>query len=501
MDGNVNSANLTKKDVRATTAEKLKGMLRDIDSSSASGAKNGFCARSRIESLFDAGTFVEMGAYVRRKNNENEFEGVICGYGAVNGKLAFAFSQDSSRMKGAFDEMHAKKIASVYSAAIKNGAPVIGIFDSCGAVVYDGVSALAGYGLLMKCVSDASGVIPQIAVIPGVCAGSAATVAAMFDLLVTVKDKTSLYVNSPFLLGDKTATAEYAAENGMSAFTAAEEAEAYGFVRRLIDTLPSNNAEGIVEIASNDDLNRKVDISSIILTKNYDIKDVLGLVGDGCKFTELYAEYAPEIVVGFTSFANILTGVVANQPKVDNGNLTAKAARKAAKFISMCDSFGIPVVTLVDCAGLDISEASANVPYASELARLALAYTSSEIAKVTVVLGKAYGAAYTLMGSKSIGADIAFALNSSAISVLPPDSAVAFLWNDRVGGNDPKGAREELEAQWKEMCASPVDAAEKGEIDDIIVDEELRQRICASVSMLASKSEIYPDRRHVVFPL
>lgn len=501
MDGNVNSANLTKKDVRATTAEKLKGMLRDIDASSAAGAKNGFCARSRIESLFDAGTFAEMGAYVRRKNNENEFEGVICGYGAVNGKLVFAFSQDASRMKGAFDEMHAKKIASLYSAAIKNGAPVVGIFDSCGAIVYDGVSALAGYGLLMKCVSDASGVIPQIAVIPGVCAGSAATAAAMFDVVVTVKERTSLYVNSPFLLGDKTATAEYAAENGMSAYTAAEEAEAYGFVRSLVDVLPSNNAEGVVEVAANDDLNRKVDVKSIISADGYDMKDVLGLIGDGCKFTELYAEFAPEVVVGFTSFANILCGVVANQPKLDGGNLTAKAARKAAKFVSMCDSFGIPVVTLVDCAGLDISEASANAPYASELAKLAMAFATSENAKVTVVLGKAYGAAYTLMGSKSIGADIALALDSAAISVLPPESAVAFLWNDRVGGADPKGAREELEAQWKEMCASPVDAAEKGEIDDIIDGAELRQRICASVSMLASKSEIYPDRRHVVFPL
>lgn len=501
MDGNVNSANLSKKDVRATTAEKLKGMLRDIDNASAKGAKDGFCARSRIETLFDAGTFVEIGAYVRRKNIDDEFEGVICGYGAINGKLTFAFSQDSSRMKGAFDELHARKIANLYNAAIKNGAPVVGIFDSHGAIVYDGVSALAGYGLLMKCVSDASGVIPQIAVIPGICAGSAATVAAMFDAVVTVKDKTSVYVNSPFLLGDKTATAEYAAENGLAAVVASSESEAYSKVRELISVLPSNNAEGVIEIAVNDDLNRKVDIESVIGAENYDMKDVLGLIGDGCKFLELYAAFAPEMIVGLTSFGGIVCGVVASQPKNEGGALTAKAARKAAKFVSMCDSFGIPVVTLVDSNGLDVSEASANAPYASELAKLAMAYTSSENAKVTVVLGKAYGAAYTLMGSKSVGADIAFALDSAAISVLPPESAVAFVWNDKVGGNDPKGAREELEQQWKEMCASPVDAAEKGEIDDIIESAELRQRICAAVSMLAAKSEIYPDRRHIVLPL
>jgi len=501
MDGNVNSANLSKKDVRATTAEKLKGMLRDIDNASAAGAKNGFCARSRIETLFDEGTFVEIGAYVRRKSYENEFEGVICGYGAINGKLTFAFSQDSSRMKGAFDELHAKKIANLYSTAIKNGAPVVGIFDSHGAIVYDGVSALAGYGLLMKCVSDASGIIPQIAVIPGVCAGSAATVAAMFDAVITVSEKTSVYVNSPFLLGDKTATAEYAAENGLAAVVAQGEAEAYAKAREIISILPSNNAEGAPEVATNDDLNRRVDVEGIVGADKYDMKDVLGLIGDGCKFTELYSSFAPEIIVGLTSFGGIVCGVVANQPSEAGGALTAKAARKAAKFVSMCDSFGIPVVTLVDSIGLDISEASFNAPYASELARLAMAYTSSENAKVTVVLGKAYGAAYTLMGSKSVGADIAFALSGAAISVLPPESAVAFVWNDKVGGSDPKAAREELEEQWKEMCASPVDAAEKGEIDDIIESAELRQRICAAVSMLAAKSEIYPDRRHAVLPL
>ncbi len=501
MDGNVNSAGLTKKDVRAVTAKKLKGMLNDIDNASASGAKGALSARGRIESLFDNGTFVEMGAYVRRKSNENEFEGVICGYGSVDGKLVFAFAQDPGRMKGAFDELHAKKIANLYTAAMKNGAPVVGIFDSCGAIIYDGVSALAGYGLLMKCASDASGVIPQIAVIPGVCAGSASVAAAMFDAVIAVKEKTSLYVNSPFLLGDKTATAEYAAEKGLAAVTAENEAEAYAKVRSLLGLLPSNNAEGVVEAVTGDDLNRKTAIEGIVAANGYDMKDVLNLIGDGCRFTELYAEYAPEMIVGITSFGGISCGVVANQPKENGGVITASAARKAAKLISMCDSFGMPVVTLVDSVGLDTAEASANAPYASELAKLAMAYTSSENAKVTVVLGKAYGASYTLMGSRSVGADVAFALENAAISVLPPESAVAFVWNDRVSGNNPKQAREELEEQWKEICASPADAAEKGEIDDIIASDELRQRICASVLMLAAKSEIYPDRRHAVLPL
>lgn len=501
MDGINNSPSLSKKDVRATTAEKLKGMLKAIDKASAGNAKNGFCARSRIATLFDEGTFVEMGAYVKRKQNAEEFEGVICGYGAISGKLAFAFSQDSTRMKGAFDESQAKKITALYASAIKNGAPVIGFFDSCGAIVYDGVSALAGYGSVMKCVSDASGVIPQIAVISGVCAGSAATIASMFDAVVTVKDSTSIYTNSPFLLGDEVGSADYASKNGLSAKNVSDEAQACDFVRKLIELFPSNNAEGISEISYNDSLNRTVDIDSVMVEEKYEIKDILNLIGDGCRFTELYDEFAPEIVIGLTSFGGIVTGIVANRSSVNGGALTVAAARKAAKFISLCDSFNIPLLTLVDSVGLEVSQNAEGSPYATELARLAFAYTSSENAKITVVLGKAYGAAYTLMGSKSIGADIAFALNSSAISVLPPESAVAFVWNDRVSGNEPAQAREELEKAWTELCASPVDAAEKGEIDDIIESAELRQRICACISMLVAKSEIYPDRRHIVLPM
>lgn len=492
MDGNVNSASLSKKDVRASTAEKLKGMLKDIDASSENGAKDGFCARTRIKALFDEGTFVEMGAYVRRKQNESEFEGVICGYGAIEGRLVFAFSQDSSRMKGAFDEMHARKITDVYTAAIKNGAPVVGIFDSMGAIVYDGVSALAAYGTLMKCVSDASGVIPQIAVIPGVCAGSAATVSAMFDFTVTVTEKTKLYVGSPFLLGDKNGSAEFASENGLSAKTVSDEAEAYACVRELLSLLPQNNAEGTVVADIADDLARKVSVDAA------DMRGIVELIGDSCRFFELYSAYAPELITGFTAFGGLTAGVIANNAEINDGALTAQAARKAARFVSFCDSFGIPLVTLVNSRGLDISENAEKAPYASELAKLAFAYTSSENAKVTVVCGKAFGAAYTLMGSKSVGADIAFALDSAEIGVLPPESAVAFVWNDRVDGAE---SREALEKQWTEICSSPVDAAEKGEIDDIIDGTELRARICAALSMLSAKSEIYPDRRHHVLPL
>ena len=315
------------------------------------------------------------------------------------------------------------------------------------------------------------------------------------DVTVTVKDSTQLYVNSLF------AKDSNIAENGMAAQTAENEAEAYAFARRLASLLPSNNAEGVVEIDIADDLNRRADISAILEKKDYNVHDILDLIGDGCMFTEIYNSFAPEMVTGFAAFGGIVTGVIANNPAEKNGALTVSAARKAAKFLSFCDSFGIPVLTLVDSCGLEASAESENAPYSSELARLAMAYASSENSKVTVVLGRAYGAAYTLLGSKSVGADMALALERAAISVLPPKSAVAFVWNDRVSGPDAKESREELERQWTEICSSPVEAAEKGEIDDIVDASELRSRICSALSMLASKSELYPDRRHIVLPL
>jgi acetyl-CoA carboxylase carboxyltransferase component len=214
-------------------------------------------SKARLESIFDPSTFVELGAYTKRTDSQNDLESVVCGYGAVEGKLAFAFIQDSGRTRGAFGEQHAKKIANLYSLAVKNGAPVIGVFDSAGAVVYDGASALSAYGSFMKTVSDASGVIPQIAVIDGICGGSSAIVASMFDLTVTVKDQSSLYVNAPFVVGKEAGTPDFAATNGLSAYTAASSAEAIAFARSLIGLLPQNNADS-ASVESADDLNRKM---------------------------------------------------------------------------------------------------------------------------------------------------------------------------------------------------------------------------------------------------
>ena len=442
-------------------------------------------SRAKLESIFDAGTFVELSAYTKREASQSDFESVICGYGAIDGKLAFAFVQDSGRTKGAFGERHAKKIADMYSLAVKNGAPVIGVFDSAGAVVYDGASALAAYGRFMKCVSDASGIIPQIAVVDGICGGSSAVVASMFDFTVTIKDVSKLYVNPPFVVGKEVGTADFAAAKGISAYNAETEADAFKFVRDMISVLPSNNADvAYVEFA--DDMNRKVSVEGL------SGKALVEAVADNGKLISLYSEYTGNAVLGFASFGGIVSGVVASV-----GVLDIKAARAIAKLVSFCDGFSIPVLTLVDSEGLDASLEAESSAYASELARLAYAYTSAENAKLTVVTGKAYGAAFTLLGSKSVGADMVYALEDSAISVLSPEASVAFVWNNRVG----EQSREELEAEWKEKCASADDACDRGEVDDVIKSDELRQRICAAFSMMAAKADGEPTRKHINMPL
>lgn len=443
-------------------------------------------AKEKLEKLFDSKTFVELGAYTKRNGENSEFEGVLCGYGSVDGKLAFAFVQDSGRAKGSFGERHFKKIANLYELAVKNGAPVIGVFDSAGAVVYDGAEALAAYGRFMKCVSDASGIIPQIALVDGICGGSSAVVASMFDVTVTLKNSAKLFVNSPFTVGSADASS-----CGLSAFEAESEDQLFAFARKLVALLPSNNADGAFA-ENNDDMNRAVSFDA----NNYKAEDLVKLLADNGDFTALYSKYTDKAVLGFASFGGITTGIVASDPEND-GIIDIKSARAIAKLVSFCDSFSIPVLTLVDSIGLDVSLEAEKAAYASELARLAYAYSSSSNAKLTVVIGKAYGAAFALLGSKAIGADMAYALPEAAISVLSPEASVAFVWNDKVG----EQSREELEAEWKEKCASASEACYKGELDDIVEPSELRARICAAFSMLASKAEGKPSRRHANMPL
>ena len=485
-------------DNKANSAAELRRTLAAKDASSAIAAAkaNALSARQLISSVLDAGTFVEIGAYVKRTAECDEYEGVICGYGAVEARLVFVFAQDFYRMKGAFDDTQAKKICDLYNLALKSGAPVLGIFNSAGAVLGEGVDALSAYGKVMKAVSGASGIIPQIAYIDGICAGSAAVIASMFDIAVSVRERSRIYVTPTSLLGEQGGSAEYAAESGLVSKVFSTEAEALGGIRTLIGYLPQNNMEGTVTDLSEDDLNRRVDLS-FLQAGSYDMRDVLSAIADHGRFTEVSEDYAKSAICAFAAIGGQACGIVANQPMANGGKLTPFAARKIAKFVSMCDSFAIPIVTLVDSEGPDTGAKNEGMAFAAELSKLAFAYTTAACPKVTVVIGKAYGSAFTLMGSKSIGADVAFALDTAKISIMSPRSAVAFLCNERVA----EKPREELEAEWAAENASPVRAAMHGEIDDIIASAELRQRICTSLFMLASKCAGTPERRHANLPL
>ena len=448
----------------------------------------------RLNVLFDEGTFVETGRFVKRATTEfdtaagNEFEGVVTGYGAVEGRLVFAYAQDFSRMKGAMSEMQAKKIVAVYHAAMKAGAPVVAILDSAGAKVLEGVGALAGYGAIMKASAKASGIIPQIAIVAGSCTGSLATIAAMADIAIGAEDG-KYYVNSPIALKAKgmeeAGSVKTAFENGSLALTACCAECAIKEAKKIICLLPSNNVEGTAYTETADDPGRAI------------VGDIAGEIADTASAIELGAAYASNIKTSLCTIAGITVGLISATDK-----LSPKGANKAAKFISFCDSFSIPVVTLVDSEGLVVCAESEKAPFSAALARLAMAYASSTNAKITVVTGKAYGQIFTLLGSKALGADVAFATEDAIISVMPTEAAVEFVYGEQIlTAEDPMAEKKAVTEEWNTKIASPVAAARNGDIDDIVAKADLRYRVASALEMLSSKAtgEIY--KKHGNLPL
>lgn len=459
----------------------------------------GGTAYDRIASLFDAGTFVELGRFVKKRTTEfddgqgNEFEGVVTGYGAIDGKLVFSFVQDFSRMKGAMSEAHAQKIVSVYEAAMKVGAPIIGVFDSAGAKILEGVGALSGYGAVMKAATEASGVIPQIAVVAGICSGSSAIIASLADVVIASADGGKFYVGAPVSLnakGDKGAgSVEEAAANGAVSLVTKNVNEALEAAKKLVSLFPSNNVEGTAYTENGDTANRTV-------AGTGSIADIAKELVDTGSALELSPNYAPETLTAVASIGGITVGVVGA-----GGKLTAAGAEKAAKFVSMCDSFSIPVVTLVDCEGVANCPVCEKAPYSAKLARLASAYAASTTAKVTVVTGKAYGSVFTLLGSKTLGADVVFATPSAEISVMPAEAAVEFVFGEQIkNAHDPMAEKEAVRAEWAKVC-SPVTAARNGDLDDVIDPSELRMRIAAALEMLSGKATVSPYKKHGNLPL
>ena len=419
-------------------------------------------ARVLLSALFDEGTFLEFGTYV--KQGEGNFEGVITGCGSVCGRPVYAFVQDKTNDKAAFTASHGKKICALYDSALKAGAPVIGVFSGAGAKVSEGIDCLSAYGSVMAKISEAKALIPQIAVINGACGGASAVLSEMFDITVST-DKGDRYLVPN---GDPIGNPD----------VVVSESELVATLTKLLSLLPSNCEEGTVIGDDCASINEPLDVSAYV---NGDVKDLISALSDDRMPTYLSENAAKELVTALITFNGRVIGIVANQPTENGGALTCASAKKAARFVNLCSDFEIPVVTLVNTVGFKGSCKN----YLTALSDLAFAYTNSEIS-VTAIIGNAYGSAYTLMGSKSLGASFVFALDSAVISVLDPDTAVEFLYDSALKeAADPNAARASLKEEWISGPASALTNARSGDIDDIVSGNELKQRMASALEFLA----------------
>lgn len=449
--------------------------FRDISAASLREeiASSATAARAFLAELFDEGTFLEIGTYVKNTTENGTFEGVITGCGAVDGRPVFAFVQDYDNGRAAFTAAHGKKICALYDAAIRAKAPVVGVFSGAGAKLSEGIDCLSAYGAVMAKSHRAKQVIPQIAVLTGTCGGASAVLSEMFDFTVADKASAKRYILPHASEGDRPAT---------KADLSVPTAELSGTVRRLLNYLPSNSTEGTVYSLAREDINIPAENVEALVAPDADVKELIAALADDGRFLELAGDVAPEMVCSLWELNGRVIGAVANQPAVEQGKLTAKAAKKAARFVDFLGRFGIPVLTLVNTEGMGGKECCC---YGESLAKLAEAYLACPSPKVTAVVGKAYGSAFTLLGSKQLGADLVFALDSAVISVLPTETAVEFVWDERLkAADDPQAARLALREEWDKTIASPLAAARSGDVDDIIAFDELKQRLAVGFEIL-----------------
>lgn len=426
-------------------------------------------ARARMDVIFDEGTFAEVGAFI---GDGEEFCPVVTGYGAVDGMLVFAFSQDYSRLHGAMGKAHAKKICKIIEMALEVNAPVIGVFDSAGAKIDEGSDALNACGEVISSLAFSKGMIPTIAVIAGPCGGAGAVAASLCDVIIVAEKTGSLYMVPSSMLEDKTlGKPEKLAETGVSAITTEDDTSACLAARAICRYFTP-------EMITSDDGNRAFD-ASVFENPKYDVHSVIGSLFDAGSFTELFAKRAPQMTVGLASMNGRVCGVIANNPSFKDGKMCPGACEKAVKLIKLCRTIDVPVVTLVDGVGVGTTDKIEIGGVAGKLAELAMAYSASA-RKVTVITGEAYGTAYSVLGSKALGADFVLALDRAKISPMNPVSAVEFL-----GEVYDESKVDEIAAKWADENASPLEAAKKGYVDDIIEASELRARVASALEMFA----------------
>ena len=495
---------------------RLGGGQKRID---AQHKKGKLTARERIELLLDDGTFEEWDMFVEHRctdfdmqDNKVPGDGVVTGYGMINGRLVFVFSQDFTVFGGALSETHAEKICKVMDQAMKVGAPVIGLNDSGGARIQEGVASLGGYADVFQKNVLASGVVPQISMIMGPCAGGAVYSPAMTDFIFMVKDSSYMFVTGPEVVKTVTheeVTAEelggavtHTTKSGVADMAFENDVEALMMLRRLYNYLPLNNREKPPVRKSNDPADR-MDLSLDTLVpdnpnKPYDMKELILKTVDDGDFFELQPEYAKNIIIGFARMEGQVVGIVANQPLVLAGCLDIKSSIKAARFVRFCDAFNIPVVTFVDVPGFMPGTSQEYGGIIKHGAKLLYAYAECTVPKITVITRKAYGGAYDVMASKHLRGDVNLAWPNAEIAVMGAKGAVEIIF--REDKNDPVklAARE---AEYKQRFANPFVAGARGFIDDVILPHETRKRICRSLVMLQNKKIENPWRKHGNIPL
>ncbi len=475
-------------------------------------------ARERISALFDEGSFVELDAFVNHKcvefgmdAKETPGEGVVTGYGTVDGRLVYAYSQDYTVMAGSLGSMHSKKICKVLDMAAKMGAPVIALLDSGGARIHEGVDALAALGEVLTKTALNSGVVPQIAVVLGTCAGGAAQIAGLSDFVFMVDDISKVFMFGPQVVSAKEGKtisdmelggAKVHSENsGVCNFEASSETEALGMVKALLSYLPSNNLEETPFSLPSDDINRVSESLQTIVPDDsnaaFDVRGVIAQIADNGGFLEVSKNFAKNIVAGFAKMNGQAVGIVANNTIENDGLLDINACDKASKFVSFCDCFNLPIVTLTDVGGFVVSSEQEHLGLLKHSSKLLYAYTEATVPKVNVIIRKAYGSSYITMCSKHTGADIVLAWPTAEISVMAPEGAANIIFKNEIAeSSNPVATRNEKITEYKNKCASPFEAAMRGYADDVIEPDSTRPRIIAALEMLASKREARPAKKH-----
>lgn len=463
-------------------------------------------ARQRVASLLDDASFVEVGAYVTARSTdfnladkETPADGVITGYGVIDGNLVFVYSQDAAVLSGSIGEMHARKIANIYDMAVKMGAPVIGLIDCAGLRLQEAVDALHGFGTIYAKQVMASGVVPQITAIFGSCGGGAAVIPGLSDFTYMTREDGKLFVNAPNVLDGNhvsrldTASAAYQSEHSGNIDGVFDtEAEVLGQIRQLVTILPANNETDLSYSDCEDDLNRVVEVEGY----GKDAKSLLITISDNNLFVETKQDYARDMVTGFIRLNGATVGCVANQGTEGGEVLSTKGSYKAAEFVKFCDAFEIPILTVTNVKGYKATvEEEAGL--AKAVAAMTAAFAGASVPKVNLITGEAFGSAYTAMNSKSIGADIEYAWQNAKISMMDPETAVTIMYADELAtAEDKQALLAEKKRSFAAEQASVMAAARRGIVDDIIVPDATRKRLVAAFEMLYTKCEDKPAKKH-----